>query len=120
MRHARLFKSDGAFAALIRGQKFEAQASFSPLLTLNYSTTRRPGEDFIKIARIVIASGSEPTGKRKRGQKEREIERERPLKFTSLRDAIFLSPRQFFFFFFSFSSKMCKRASVTWDKSDAL
>lgn len=61
-------------------RKIDAQASLSPLLTLNYSTTRRPGEDFIKIARIVIAVvQSQRTGERE-GEKERADggERERP------------------------------------------
>lgn len=52
-----------------------------PLLTLNYSTTRRPGEeDFIKIARIVIAvvQSQRTRGREAAGEKEKD----RSLKFT--------------------------------------
>lgn len=64
-----------------------------PLLTLNYSTTRRPGEDFIKIARVVIAVvQSQRTGGRKANGGERERE---TLKFAprSLRDDAIFFPR---------------------------
>lgn len=68
------------------GRKIDAQASFSPLLTLNYSTTRRPGEDFIKIARVVIAVVQSQRTQEREGENTKEgtrvKEKHIPLKFT--------------------------------------
>jgi len=60
--------------------KIQCASVVFPLLTLNYSTTRRPGEDFIKIARVVIAvvQSQRTRGRGATGKKEKE----RPLKFT--------------------------------------